>query len=299
MKTTLGHLGQYINGVAFKPEDWSESGTPIIRIQNLTNPERPMNRTARQVDESYLVQRGDILVSWSATLDAFIWDREPAWVNQHIFKVIPDERVAQKRYLYYLLKQAISDMVKSEHLHGSTMKHINRGPFLAHDVQVPTLDDQRAIVDHLDLQFSRLDAAVEALKRAQANLKRYRASVLKAACEGRLVPTEADLARLRSPLLSLPREEGVGGGEGLVDPTDHPANKPTDQPTNPPTRQPANKPTRQHSRMVTPSSPGSSKNAAAPGRERANTKNPPPPTRPTCLNCRKAGPGRRSSNWLY
>ncbi len=40
-----------------------------------------------------------------------------------------------------------------------------------------------------------LDAAVAALKRVQANLKRYRASVLKAACEGRLVPTEAELAR--------------------------------------------------------------------------------------------------------
>jgi type I restriction enzyme S subunit len=42
---------------------------------------------------------------------------------------------------------------------------------------------------------SRLDAATAALKRVQANLKRYRASVLKAACEGRLVPTEAELAR--------------------------------------------------------------------------------------------------------
>ena len=43
--------------------------------------------------------------------------------------------------------------------------------------------------------MSDLDAAVAALKRVQANLKRYRASVLKAACEGRLVPTEAELAR--------------------------------------------------------------------------------------------------------
>src|SRR5690606_15012393 len=43
--------------------------------------------------------------------------------------------------------------------------------------------------------FSRLDAAVAALERVRANLKRYRASVLKAACEGRLVPTEAQLAR--------------------------------------------------------------------------------------------------------
>ena len=47
----------------------------------------------------------------------------------------------------------------------------------------------------IEKQFTRLDASVAALKRVQANLKRYRASVLKAACEGKLVPTEAELAR--------------------------------------------------------------------------------------------------------
>ena len=51
------------------------------------------------------------------------------------------------------------------------------------------------MVAEIEKQFTRLDAATAALRRVQANLKRYRASVLKAACEGRLVPTEAELAR--------------------------------------------------------------------------------------------------------
>ncbi|MGC9521803.1 MAG: restriction endonuclease subunit S, partial [Anaerolineae bacterium] len=54
---------------------------------------------------------------------------------------------------------------------------------------------QRRIVDAIEAQFSRLDVAVATLERAQANLKRYKAAVLQAACEGRLVPTEAELAR--------------------------------------------------------------------------------------------------------
>ena len=58
----------------------------------------------------------------------------------------------------------------------------------------PTREQER-IVAEIEKQLTRLDAAVAALKRVQANLKRYRASVLKAACEGRLVPTEAELAR--------------------------------------------------------------------------------------------------------
>jgi type I restriction enzyme S subunit len=55
--------------------------------------------------------------------------------------------------------------------------------------------EQDRIVAEIEKQFTRLDDAVAALKRVQANLKRYRASVLKAACEGRLVPTEAELVR--------------------------------------------------------------------------------------------------------
>lgn len=55
--------------------------------------------------------------------------------------------------------------------------------------------EQQRIVAEIEKQFTRLDAAVGALKRVQANLKRYRAAVLKAAVEGLLVPTEAELAR--------------------------------------------------------------------------------------------------------
>ena len=51
------------------------------------------------------------------------------------------------------------------------------------------------IVAEIEKQFTRLEAGVAALRRVQANLKRYRAAVLKAACEGRLVPTEAELAK--------------------------------------------------------------------------------------------------------
>lgn len=61
-------------------------------------------------------------------------------------------------------------------------------------VLAPTPEQDR-IVAEIEKHFTRLDAAVAALKRVQANLKRYRVSVLKAACEGRLVPTEAKLAR--------------------------------------------------------------------------------------------------------
>ena len=63
------------------------------------------------------------------------------------------------------------------------------------DPASPPLDQQKRIVAEIEKQFSRLDEAVANLKRVKANLKRYKAAVLKAAVEGRLVETEAELAR--------------------------------------------------------------------------------------------------------
>jgi type I restriction enzyme S subunit len=62
-------------------------------------------------------------------------------------------------------------------------------------VKLAPLSEQHRTVEAIEEQITRLDAAVSGLKRVQRQLKRYRASVLKAACEGRLVPTELDLAR--------------------------------------------------------------------------------------------------------
>ena len=60
---------------------------------------------------------------------------------------------------------------------------------------LPPVDEQRRIVAEIEKQFTQLEAGVTVLRQVQAKLKRYRAAVLKAACEGRLVPTEAKLAR--------------------------------------------------------------------------------------------------------
>ena len=78
---------------------------------------------------------------------------------------------------------------------GTSYPAVRDAGVLGQIIPLPPLPEQRRIVAAIETQFTRLDASVAALRRAQANLKRYRASVLKDACEGRLVPTEAELAR--------------------------------------------------------------------------------------------------------
>lgn len=144
----LGKVAQFINGAAFKPEDWGDEGKKIIRIQNLTDPSKPYNKTLRQVDSKLVVERGDLLVSWSATLGVFEWADEDALLNQHIFRVVPDLQKVDKNYLKHSLKNAITEMDK--HLHGATMKHINRGEFLATKIPLPPLAEQQRIAAILD-----------------------------------------------------------------------------------------------------------------------------------------------------
>ncbi len=161
-------------------------GLPIVRIQNLTDETKPLHTTTLEVPADYKIDTGDMLVSWSATLDVFVWRRGPALVNQHIFKVLPDERVISKDLLFYWLKRAIQQLQESEHLHGSTMMHINRGPFMAHLVPLPPRAEQIRIAAKLEELISDLDAAAAELKVAQKKILQYRQSLLKAAADGSL-----------------------------------------------------------------------------------------------------------------
>lgn len=183
---SIGETGEYINGFAFKPSHRESGGLPIVRIQNLTNESKQFNTTNIDVPSDYKIDTGDMLMSWSATLDVFVWRRGPALVNQHIFKVVPEERLITKRLLFHWLKQAIQQLQKTEHLHGSTMMHINRGPFMAHIVPLPPAAEQARILAKLEELLSDLDAGVAELEAAQKKLAQYRQSLRKAAVEGAL-----------------------------------------------------------------------------------------------------------------
>lgn len=199
-EATVDDLGEFLNGMAFKPTDWDSEGLGIVRIQNLTDPQKPLNKTLRPFEERYRVSRGDILVSWSATLDAFVWDRDDAILNQHIFKVTPSECV-EPRFLYHLLRELISEMVESDHLHGSTMKHVNRGPFLAHKAFVPPLAEQRRIIAKLEALAARLAQARAEARRVHELADKLRRGALRQAFSGALTHSQSHADERRSTAL--------------------------------------------------------------------------------------------------
>ena len=91
---------------------------------------------------------------------------------------------------YFMWTIKLGDVARA-----TTVPSVRKGDVENIPFPLPPLPEQHRIVAEIENQFSRLDASVAALNRAQVNLKRYRSSVLKAACEGKLVPTEAEMAR--------------------------------------------------------------------------------------------------------
>jgi type I restriction enzyme S subunit len=147
--------------------------------------------------ERYGLRAGDVLVCEGGEPGrASVWDgRLPGLKYQKAIHRVRFNEAFEPRLLVYQLEHIAKSGGLERRFTGSTIKHLTGEAFVQLPVLVPPLAEQRLLVGEIEKQLTRLEAGMVALRRVQANLKRYRAAVLKAACEGRLVPTEAELAR--------------------------------------------------------------------------------------------------------
>ena len=172
----LKYIGKYINGYAFKPEDWASEGTPIIRIQDLTESNSNPNYFKGLINDKYLIKDGDILVSWAATLAAFKWNGGKAWLNQHIFKAIPNDSVNYD-FFFWLLRLAMRNMKNGEE-HGIMMEHVTNELFGNFPIPIPPLAEQVAIAGYLDKKCGSIDAVISTQERRIALLEELKQSVI-------------------------------------------------------------------------------------------------------------------------
>lgn len=148
-KRGLGEVCSLINGRAFKPSDWGIQGLPIIRIQNLNDHKKPFNHYSGRVDQKHLIFNDDILLSWSGTpgtsFGCFRWNRGPAVLNQHIFKVIIDPSVIDGDFFIFAVNSRLEEMICQAH-GGVGLRHITKGKLEAINLPLPPLSEQWRIV---------------------------------------------------------------------------------------------------------------------------------------------------------
>ena len=183
---------------------YKAAGIPLIRSMNVHFSGFKSNglvyldaEQAEQLDNA-TVKRGDVLLNITGASIGRVTvapgSMDGARVNQHVCIIRPNNSLLPTFLAYFLASPIEQARVMNVQV-GATRQALTKAMVLSWQVPLPRLDEQQRIVAEIEKQFTRLEAGVASLKRMQPALKRYRASVLKAACEGRLVPIEADLAR--------------------------------------------------------------------------------------------------------
>ena len=201
--TIASEIAQIIGGgtpSTTDPKNFEGGEIPWITPADLTGfREKRIRRGERNITEkglrdsgARLMPAGTVLFSSRAPIGHVAIADNPLATNQGFKSLVPSDAVTSD-YLYYYMQ--LAKPIAKEMASGTTFLEISGSKAAQIPIPVAPLREQNEIVAEIEKQFTRLDAATAALKRVQANLKRYRASVLKAACEGRLVPTEAELAR--------------------------------------------------------------------------------------------------------
>jgi type I restriction enzyme S subunit len=103
------------------------------------------------------------------------------------FHVLRPHEGVDAQYVYYFVSNKSFRRDAAHHMTGAVgQKRVPQSFLEEASIPIPLFEEQKRIVAEIEKQFSRLDEAVASLNRTKANLKRYKAAVLKAAVEGKL-----------------------------------------------------------------------------------------------------------------
>ena len=158
----LYEIADYINGLAcqnFRPKE-NEQSLPVIKIREMNEGiTKDTEQVSINIPEKYKINNGDILFSWSATLEVMVWNSGKGGLNQHIFKVVPKNYFSNE-YVYQQLDRYIVNFQKQAEARKTTMGHITSEHINQSRVVLPPKEIVQAFTQK-----------VKALSKMQSNLK--------------------------------------------------------------------------------------------------------------------------------
>lgn len=214
----VGELADFINGRAFKPEDWAVAGIPIVRIQNLNDSKKPFNYYTGAFSEKHRINSGDVLLSWSGTpgtsFGCFIWERGEALLNQHIFKVNVKNDLVLREYFVHAINSRLDEMIGLAH-GAAGLRHITKAKLEKIELPVPPLEEQRRIAARIQECMARVDEIEELKNASRLQQQCLSASLIESELHPNLTSSEGWTTRTIGDLVTT-----VRNGRSIAQDTD-------------------------------------------------------------------------------
>lgn len=169
---SLWNIANFYNGLAmqkYRPDTNGDDYLPVIKIREMMNGFSKDTEKARlDIPTEAVVERGDILFSWSATLEVIIWGKEKGALNQHIFKVTSE--TYPKSFIYFELKSYLKVFKAIAELRKTTMGHITQDHLKQAKIVVPPIE----LISKLDSQLEPIMSQQQILENQNQELTQLR-----------------------------------------------------------------------------------------------------------------------------
>jgi type I restriction enzyme, S subunit len=181
LNNRLGDIATFINGRAYSIHEWETSGTPVIRLQNLTGRGEDYYYSNLVLPDKQYCDKGDLLFMWSATFGPIIWNGSKAIYHYHIWKVECHQHKLHKDFFYHLLAD-MTEKLKNKSSSGGTMLHLTKIGMDNMLIKVPPFKEQIAIATIL----SDMDAEIDSIEAKLTKTRQIKQGMMHELLTGRI-----------------------------------------------------------------------------------------------------------------
>ncbi|NBC05356.1 MAG: hypothetical protein GVY20_16855 [Bacteroidetes bacterium] len=174
-----GEVVEYINGRAYSKHEWEDTGIPVVRLQNLTGSGERYYYSNLNLPEKNYMYEGDLIFMWSASFGPYIWKGPKAIYHYHIWKIDCNEDKIDKMFYYHKLVRLTEELKQTTS--GSTMLHLTKAGMEKFKLNLPSLEEQKAIAQIL----SDMDRELQTLRQKREKYKQIKQGIMQELLTGK------------------------------------------------------------------------------------------------------------------
>jgi type I restriction enzyme, S subunit len=183
----LKHTVDLLNGFPYDSNHFNEeSGTPLIRIRDLTAGSTKTYVKGPTSPESCIID-GDLIIAMDGDFNSATWKGGDAVLNQRLCKLVAGPSL-EARFLAYYIDIPLKAINRITHY--TTVKHLSSLDLLNEVIPVPLMSLQVKIADFLDRETNRIDAIIDARLRMIELLVERRQAVITETVTGNIGPVK-------------------------------------------------------------------------------------------------------------